>query len=610
MPYSQVNALDYADIKTALREYLRQTTEFTDYDFEASSLSAILDLLSYNTYYNAFNINMAVNEAFLDSASLRDNVVRIAKQLGYIPKSRASSKAIVKLVLDVSGASPTPKFITLKKGNVFTASDVNNSAETYQFSILNDITAPVTNSKATISNLDDGTLEITQGIYVNYKFTVDTTIPNQRFIIPTENLDTRTVNVYVRDNINSTKIQKYIQVDNFLTTSSDEFVFFIRETNDTRYELLFGDGVVGRKLQNGEIIEVSYLVSAGKDANDIRIFSFCGEFFDEYGTRMQNKLTLTLVSSSTGGDDKESVESIKSNAPSFYASQNRAVTEDDFKAVIQKIYPSIADIIVYGGENESPPEYGRVKIAIKPKFADKLSNSTKNYIRAELKKYTVASVTPVLMDPSIIDIILESKIFYNPLETSLTAEQLKQLVIDNLTAYKENSGVSKFNGTLRQSKVSSAIDASDDSIISNQTKIHLRKTLLPAFNTTAEYIICFNNPLNSGCGESPITSSSFIIAEYPDDTAFFEASSDGIIQIYTINSITSEKKILKRDAGTINFATGEIKLTGITFLSGSATEGNEIYITLVPLYPDIEAVRETYLNLSIEKSKIQLVAES
>ena len=214
------------------------------------------------------------------------------------------------------------------------------------------------------------------------------------------------------------------------------------------------------------------------------------------------------------------------------------------------------------------------------------------------------------MDPSIVDIILESKIFYNPLETSLTAEQLKQLVIDNLTAYKENSGVSKFNGTLRQSKVSSAIDASDDSIISNQTKIHLRKTLLPAFNTKAEYIICFNNPLNSGCGESPITSSSFIIAEYPEDTAFFEASSEGIIQIYTINSVTSEKKILKRDAGTIDFATGKIKLTGITFLSGSATEGNEIYITLVPLYPDIEAVRETYLNLSIEKSKIQLVAES
>lgn len=610
MPYSQVNALDYADIKTALREYLRQTTEFTDYDFEASSLSAILDLLAYNTYYNAFNINMAVNEAFLDSASLRDNVVRIAKQLGYVPKSKTSSKAIVNLTLDTTGTVPAATFVTLKKGNVFTASSSDNRAETYQFSILEDIVAPVTNNKATISNLDDGNLEISQGIYINYKFTVDNTITNQRFIIPSENIDSKTITVYVRDNINSSKIRRYLQVDNFLTTSKDDYVFFVQETNDNRYELLFGDGVVGRKLQNGEVIEASYLVTAGKDANDIRNFSFSGEIFDQFDSRLQNKVTIKLIEASSGGDDAEPVENIKTNAPSFYSSQNRAVTTEDFKAVIQKIYPSITDIIVYGGENESPPEYGRVKIAIKPKYSDKLSNSTKTFIRSELKKYTVASVVPVLIDPSVIDIILESKVFYNPTITSLTSEQIKQAVIANVTAYKENSGVSKFNGTLRQSKISAAIDASDDSIVSNQTKLHLRKTLTPAFNTSAEYIVCFNNALDAGCGNSAITSSSFIIAEYPDDTAFFEAGSDGIIKIYTINPITSEKKILKADAGTIDFSIGKIVLSNITFLSGSATENNQIYITLAPLYPDIEAVRETYLNLAIEKSQIQIITDS
>lgn len=610
MPYSQVNALDYADIKTALREYLRQTTEFTDYDFEASSLSAILDLLAYNTYYNAFNINMAVNEAFLDSASLRDNVVRIAKQLGYVPKSKTSSKAIVNLTLDTTGTVPAATFVTLKKGNVFTASSSDNRAETYQFSILEDIVAPVVNNKATISNLDDGNLEISQGIYINYKFTVDNTITNQRFIIPSENIDSKTITVYVRDNINSSKIRRYLQVDNFLTTSKDDYVFFVQETNDNRYELLFGDGVVGRKLQNGEVIEASYLVTAGKDANDIRNFSFSGEIFDQFDSRLQNKVTIKLIEASSGGDDAEPVENIKTNAPSFYSSQNRAVTTEDFKAVIQKIYPSITDIIVYGGENESPPEYGRVKIAIKPKYSDKLSNSTKTFIRSELKKYTVASVVPVLIDPSVIDIILESKVFYNPTTTSLTSEQIKQAVIANVTAYKENSGVSKFNGTLRQSKISAAIDASDDSIVSNQTKLHLRKTLTPAFNTSAEYIVCFNNALDAGCGNSAITSSSFIIAEYPDDTAFFEAGSDGIIKIYTINPITSEKKILKADAGTIDFSIGKIVLSNITFLSGSATENNQIYITLAPLYPDIEAVRETYLNLAIEKSQIQIITDS
>ena len=610
MPYSQVNALDYADIKTALREYLRQTTEFTDYDFEASSLSAILDLLAYNTYYNAFNINMAVNEAFLDSASLRDNVVRIAKQLGYVPKSKTSSKATVNLTLDTTGTVPAATFVTLKKGNVFTASSSDNRAETYQFSILEDIVAPVVNNKATISNLDDGNLEISQGIYINYKFTVDNTITNQRFIIPSENIDSKTITVYVRDNINSSKIRRYLQVDNFLTTSKDDYVFFVQETNDNRYELLFGDGVVGRKLQNGEVIEASYLVTAGKDANDIRNFSFSGEIFDQFDSRLQNKVTIKLIEASSGGDDAEPVENIKTNAPSFYSSQNRAVTTEDFKAVIQKIYPSITDIIVYGGENESPPEYGRVKIAIKPKYSDKLSNSTKTFIRSELKKYTVASVVPVLIDPSVIDIILESKVFYNPTITSLTSEQIKQAVIANVTAYKENSGVSKFNGTLRQSKISAAIDASDDSIVSNQTKLHLRKTLTPAFNTSAEYIVCFNNALDAGCGNSAITSSSFIIAEYPDDTAFFEAGSDGIIKIYTINPITSEKKILKADAGTIDFSIGKIVLSNITFLSGSATENNQIYITLAPLYPDIEAVRETYLNLAIEKSQIQIITDS
>ena len=610
MPYSQVNALDYADIKNALREYLKQNSDFTDYDFEASSLSAILDLLAYNTYYNSFNINMAVNEAFLDSASLRDNVVRIAKQLGYVPKSKTASRATINLSVDVAQSVPIPKFVTLKKGNVLIASSTENRAETYQFSILEDVVAPVNAGVATISNTIGNNLEVIQGIYVTYKFTVDSTIPNQKFTIPSQDVDSRTISVYVRDNINSSKIQKYIQVNSFLSTSHDDFVFFVQETVDNRYQLVFGDGVVGRKLQNGEIIEVSYLITAGKNANYVQNFAFSGEMYDEYGSRLQNKVTLKLISASEGGDDAESIETIKTNAPSFYSSQNRAVTTEDFKAVIQKIYPSIADIIVYGGENESPPEYGRVKIAIKPKYSDKLSNSTKSYIRAELKKYTVASIVPVLVDPSVLDVILESKVFYNATATSLTSEQIRQAVIKNLTAYRDNAGISKFNGTLRQSKVSSAIDASDDSIISNQTKFHLRKYLTPVFNTVADYLICFNNVLNSGCGESAITSSPFVIADYPDYTAYFESISDGTIRIYTINPVNSEKIILNDNAGYIDFNLGQVKLNRITFLSGSKSENNALYITLVPLFPDIHAVRETYLNLSVEQSKIQIIVEN
>jgi hypothetical protein len=609
MPYSQVNALDYADIKTALREYLRQTTDFTDYDFEASSLSAILDLLAYNTYYNSFNVNMAVNEAFIDSASLRDNVVKLAKQLGYTPKSRTSARAVVSLTVDVSTANPVVTFVTLKKGNVFIASNEYNRAETYQFSTLNDVVAPVVNGIATFSNLPTGYLEIVEGTDTLYKFTVDNTIINQKFIIPTANIDTSTINVNVRDNISSSKITKFNQVDNFLITKNTDPAFYVEETNDSRFQLIFGDDVVAKKLSNGNIVEVSYLVSNGKNGNSIKLFTFSGELFDQYGSRLQNRITTATINASGGGDDVETVESIRLRAPAFYSSQDRAVTKEDYKIITQKIYPSITDIIVYGGEEESPPQYGRVKIAIKPKYTDILSNSSKLYIKSELKKYCVASLIPEILDPSIIDIILESKIFYNPIATSLSSEQIRNLVITNLTAYKENSNVSKFGGVFRKSKMSTAIDASDASISSNQTNLYLRKKIIAVVDTTSQYLICFNNALQPGCSESILLSTSFKIAEFPTSVAYFENIPDGTIRIYTIDPLTNKKIILKDKAGTINFSTGQITLNSINFISGS-NSNNEVYLTVPPLLPDIYAVRETYLNLAIDSSTFQIIQDS
>jgi len=615
MAFTQVSSLDYADIKTALREYLRKNTTFTDYDFESSTLSAILDLLAYNTYYTAFNTTMAVNETFITSASLRDNIVKVAKQLGYTPKSKTSSKATVTLSVnfnDIAASNPNlvPRFVTLKKGNCFIASNPLNRTETYQFAVLEDIIAPVESNIAYFSNVDGlPHLDITEGVYLTYKFTVDSSIPNQRFIIPTENIDTKTINVYVRENSSSASIERYTPSENILNARIDDKVFFVNESDDKRYELVFGDGVVGRKLLDGEVIEISYLVSSAENSNNVNTFVFSGQLYDQDGLRILNNISVSTISSAAGGDDVESAETIKINAPKFYSSQNRAVTLDDFKIILRNIYPSIADIIVYGGEEESPPEYGRVKISIKPKFSDRLSNSTKRSILTELKKYTVASVIPVIIDPSIVEVFLDSKIYYDVSATNLSPEQIKALTIQNLNSYKNSEQISRFNGTVKHSKLSTVIDSADDAITSNNTKLYLRKKLIPALNTKAQYLLCYVNPFDPKCGQSTIKSTKFRVADYPNSDVYLENIADGTIRIYTIDPVTADKVILFDDVGRVNFSRGEVSLDLINIISGS-NENNEIFITATPLNPDIFAVREVYLDLSLGISTFNIIQET
>lgn len=616
MAFTQVSSLDYADIKIALREYLRRNTDFTDYDFEASTLSSILDLLAYNTYYTAFNTTMAVNEAFLTSASLRDNIVKKAKELGYTPKSKTSSNAYLNLKVDYSSVAAVdpnnvPKFLTLKKGNCFISSNSENRSDTYQFAISEDIVSPVINNICYISNTSDtNNLKVTEGVYITYKFTVDTTIPDQKFIIPTENIDTSTLVVKVRKNVSSAKTNKYLPSDNILNVSATDLVFFVQEIDDSRYELLFGDGVIGRKLENGEIIEVSYLVSSGKNGNNLQSFVFSGEIYNENLQRQLNNITITLVSKSEGGNEVETIQEIKNNAPKFYSSQNRAVTLDDYKIITQKLYSSIADIIVYGGENESPPEYGRVKIAIKPKYSDKLSGSTKKSIITQLKQYTVASITPVIVDPSIIEVLLYSKIYYNPSSTNLTSEQVKNVSIQNLTEYKDTNNLNKFGGSIKKSKLSTVIDSSEDSITSNNTDLYLRKKLLPALNTKAQYLLCYVNELDPKCNnETNIVSSSFRIVNYPNVDVYFDNIGDGTIRIYSIDSLTASKVILLDNVGTINFSKGEVSINLLQITAGS-NDNNEIFIRVTPKNSDIYAVREVYLDLSLENSNFQIITDT
>lgn len=616
MAFAQISSLDFNDIKEALRQYLRRNSQFTDYDYEGSTLSAIIDLLSYNTYYTAFNTTMAVNESFLTSASLRDNIVAVAKQLGYTPKSVTSASAAVQLIVDytaVAAVDPrlVPQFVTLNRGNSFISSNELNRAETYQFALMEDITVPVVNNTAYISNIEGTSdLRITEGIYQTYKFVVDSQIPNQRFILPTENIDTNTIRVKVRESSLSSDLTSYVQAENILDIGPNDKIFFVQEVEDIRYELLFGDGVLGKKLVDGQVIEVSYLVSSGSDGNFVKNFVFSGEIYDNEGRRVISNVSITVVSGSEGGDDLEDPEVVRRNAPNFYSSQNRAVTLNDYKVITQRLYPSVADIIVYGGEDESPPEYGRVKIAIKPKFSTVLSNSTKKDIITKLKKYTVASVTPVIVDPSIVDVLLDSEIYWNSNLTNFTREQVKRSVIENLTRYRDTNNISKFGGTIKKSKLTTVIDASEGSVVSNTTKVRIRKRFSPILNASAQYLLCYVNEFKVPCtGDTTIQSSAFRTSEYSDFDCYLQNDETGKIYLYTIDSTTSNKTILNSDVGTVDFTKGDVSLNPIQIISGS-NQDNEIFITAIPKSEDIRAVREVYLNFAVEDSNFQLFVET
>jgi hypothetical protein len=616
MAFAQISSLDFNDIKEALKQYLRRNSQFTDYDYEGSTLSAIIDLLSYNTYYTAFNTTMAVNESFLSSASLRDNIVAVAKQLGYTPKSVTSASASVQLIVNyasVAAVDPrlVPKFVTLSRGNSFISSNELNRAETYQFALMEDITVPVVNNLAYISNIEGTSdLRITEGIYQTYKFVVDSQIPNQRFILPTENIDTSTIKVKVRESSLSSDLTSYVQSENILDIGPEDRIFFVQEVEDIRYELLFGDGILGKKLVDGQVIEVSYLVSSGSSGNFVKNFVFSGEIYDNEGRRVISNVSLTVVSGSDGGDDLEDPEVVRRNAPNFYSSQNRAVTLSDYKVITQTLYPSVADIIVYGGEDESPPEYGRVKIAIKPKFSTVLSNSTKKDIITKLKKYTVASVTPVIVDPSIVDVILDSEIYWNSNLTNFTREQVKRSVIENLTKYRDTNNISKFGGTIKKSKLTTVIDASEGSVVSNTTKVRIRKRFSPILNASAQYLLCYVNEFKIPCtGDTTIQSSAFRTSEYSDFDCYLQNDETGKIYLYTIDSTTSNKTILNSDVGTVDFTKGDVSLNPIQIISGS-NQDNEIFITAIPKSEDIRAIREVYLNFAVEDSNFQLFVET
>ena len=603
MPYSQLNQLDFNNIKNSLKEYLRANSDFTDYDFEGSTLSQLLDVLAYNTYYTAFNTNMVVNEMFLDSATLRDNVVAIAKQLGYRPKSATASKAVV--TANLSYTSPNaPATAVIRRGKAFTAIFDNT---VYQYSVLDDVKTPVNNGIAIFENV-----EIYSGNIVTDFHTVQSVMRNQRFILKNQNIDTTTIRVKVFQSQQSTAFELYDYAENILNVNPESKVFFLTEIEDENYEVKFGDGVFGRKLLNGEYIEISYLTTPGPATNGAKIFSFNALVEDQDSTVTNiNALSINVnniqtVSASSGGEFSESLDRIKFNAAKSYATQDRAVTAEDYKAIVRNLYPSVADITAFGGEEDSPPEYGVVKIVIKPKYATTLTSFTKNELEKKLRKYSVASVTPKIVDPSILYVELTSKIYYDTNLTTYKSDKIKSLTIRNIEDYIVLSDTEKFNGKFRYSKFIGVIDDSDASIKSNLTTITMRKDFYPAINSKFYYEICFKNPIMQD--DMPtITSTGFTVREFPLDTVYIEDRS-GKLVLYKLDSITGDKKVLRPNLGEIDYATGELRMYDLIILKGSFND-DKIEIRAMPAENDIVSAREMFLDVDITKSKFTIIQE-
>jgi len=597
MPYTQVANLDFEDIKVALKDYMRAQTDFTDYDFEGSALSNLIDVLAYNTYYTAFNTNMVVNELFIDSATLRDNVVAIAKQLGYRPKSATSPTAYVSF--NVTYTNPTTDTeITLKKGTGFIATYDNN---VYQYVTLDDVKGQVVNDVATFTDIP-----LKEGTQLVNTFTVNSSLKSQRFILDNQNIDTNTIRVKVYPTGGSFN-EPYLIADNILGIDGTSKVFFLDEIEDERYEILVGDGVLGKKLDNNTRIEVSYLTTSGPESNGVRTFVFSGVLENVNGSTPALSVSVTSAVAAAGGEEIENTAKIKYTAPKAYGTQERAVTAQDYEAIVRQVYPATSDIIIFGGEDQDPPEYGKVFISLKPKDASYITSLTKNQIVKELKKYVVASVEPKLVDPSILFVEMTSKIYYNGSSTDQTVSQIRDKVITGVQSYLDTSDTEKFNGKFRHSKMVGVIDDVDRNINSNLTSVTMRKDFYPSLNSTFFYEVCFQNEFDQDCDDPVLSTTGFRVTEYPNFDVYLEDRS-GKIVLYRLDSVTGEKVVLDKEVGDIDYVKGELMMYDLTIIKGSFFD-NRISVRVKPKSNDIKALREVYLDVDVANSSFTAYKE-
>tara|TARA_B100000029_G_scaffold238687_1_gene235818 strand:- start:526 stop:2379 length:1854 start_codon:yes stop_codon:yes gene_type:complete len=598
MAFNQVNALEFNEIKAQIKDYLRAQSQFSDYDFEGSSLTVLLDVLAYNTYYTAVNANLTVNEGFLETAVLRENVVKLARMIGYTPKSARSAQTTVDIA--VQTVVPYPKTVTISKGLVlnFTGLDNNN----FVFSLPVDTTQSVdsTSGVATFTGV-----VLHEGVFLTDTFVRDIN-QRQRFILTNRNADTTSMRVEVTS---GTITERYLQATDITKIDSESKVFFLEESEYEIPEILFGDGKVGKDLANGDVVEVQYATSSGAAANGLKVFENIGNFRDNNGNSITSGITVTATAFPDGGSIAETTESIKFAAPKFYSAFGRAVSTRDYEAIIPQIYPNVSSIACYGGEEAEPPEYGKVFLAIKPKNADKLSLSEKNVILKKLRDYSVAAIQPKIIDPSILYIDLDTYAYFNPNVTRREASEVKNLIIISLTQLNTSGEFDKFGGKFKFSKVQKVIDDAETSITSNITRLKMRKNVIVDIGARVNYKICYGNRIKQGTSTSPtVSSSGFMISGDVTNTYYINDDGAGLLRLYYIKG-TGEKEYVDGLWGSIDYTMGEIVINDLIITSTSVA-GNLLQISGVPESNDLVSLRETYLTIGIDNTTVSVLEDT
>ena len=598
MAFNQVNALEFNEIKAQIKDYLRAQEQFSDYDFEGSSLTVLLDILAYNTYYTAVNANLAVNEGFLETAVLRENVVKLARMIGYTPKSARSSQCTIDVT--VQTVVPYPKTVTINKGLVlnFTGLDNNN----FVFSLATDTTQSVdsTSGIATFTGII-----LYEGVFLRDTFVKDIN-QRQRFILTNKNADTTSMRVEVTS---GTITERYLQATDITKIDSTSKVFFLEESEYEIPEILFGDGKVGKDLLNGDVVTVQYSTSSGTGANGLKVFENIGTFRDNLGNTITSGITISATSFPDGGAQAETTESIKFAAPKFYSAFGRAVSTRDYEAIIPQIYPNVGSISCYGGEEAEPPEYGKVFLAIKPKNADKLSLSEKNVILKKLREYSVAAIQPSIIDPSILYVDIDTFAYFNPNVTRKEASEVKNSVLVALQVLNSSGEFNKFGGKFKYSKLQSIIDTADASITSNITRLKMRKNVTVELGARVNYKICYGNRIKQGTSSKPtISTSGFKIVGDEFNTYFLNDDGAGLLRMYYIKG-TGEFEYVDGLWGTVDYNMGEIVVNDL-IISATSVANNQLQIAAAPESNDLISLRETYLTIGIDNTTVSVLEDT
>ena len=618
MPFTQFTSLDFDDIKAQIKDFLRSNSNFSDFDFEGSNFSVLIDTLAYNTYINSFNANLVANESFLDSATIRENVISLARNIGYVPRSKTAATATIRINDINVGATndSTTKFLKLRSGLVCVGSAENT---TYRFSIPDEIISTrVVDIGGTSFAKFDNPITIYEGTYLQRVYRVDSSV-DQRYIIDSPNIDSSTIRVFVSGIADTTIGRKYSMVDNILNIDKNSEIFLAQEVQDEKYEILFGDGLFGRKLENNSVITVRYIVTEGETGNGASNFSFQGSFTKSDGTLFtpSDSISVTTVTNATNGAEVEDVSSIKYFAPRLYSAQYRAVTPRDYEAIIGNIFPQTESVAVIGGEELDPPQFGKVQISIKPKNGTFVSDFDKSQIKNKLKNYAIAGINSDIVDLKLLYVEIDSNIYYNPSQVS-SAANLRTDIVTGLNDYANNVELNKFGGRFKYSKVSTLIDRIDNGITSNITKVIIRRDLKALLNQFAQYELCFGNKFNINPAGYNIKSTGFTINGF-NDTAYItdvpnknlsgslDGSNMGTLSIVTKNN-KGEQRVIVKDAGIVDYKKGEVILNTINITS-TVNQNNIIEVQAFPESNDVVGLKDLYLNFDVSKSTINTIKD-